>query len=213
MWAKTLTILDEYDTDESATVLAGAGCGGGAAAWERRATVATAATAPRATEVTSAVRDDAIVPIAQRATIQNEAKWRKERGIALSERARTRDSSPPNVPRQTPCPSPHNPRLAPLKAMPSDLDHPTLPHPRNVRRRPANAPAPLNWNRLLLLFVLLAGYSTFALAFHLPPWSTLDHFRHRNDKVLKHRPAFKNVERCVRALGGGMQQGEGRGES
>lgn len=94
---------------------------------------------------------------------------------------------------------PHGGSASPA-LMPSDLSSgqtSLLPGVSN-RRRPRNAPAPpLSWNRVALLLFIIAAYSTFALAYDLPPWSTLEWWKHRNDLVVKHRPAFKKVERCV----------------
>lgn len=95
-------------------------------------------------------------------------------------------------------PSPAIPdAAAPSSKMPSDdtragsLYTSTRPRPH----RPSTFP--ISTRKLLLLLAFTALYSLFAIHNDLPPWSWIENYKHRNDKVVLHRPGFKKVERCV----------------
>ncbi|ORY88327.1 hypothetical protein BCR35DRAFT_301864 [Leucosporidium creatinivorum] len=69
--------------------------------------------------------------------------------------------------------------------MPSDL------RPRRQR----SSAFPVTPFQAALLFLLAFTYSFASIHYHLPPFSWIDDWKHRHDKVVQHRPAFKKVER------------------
>jgi hypothetical protein len=70
--------------------------------------------------------------------------------------------------------------------------------PTDLRtRRSRSTTFPLTPFQLALIFTLALFYSFASLHYSLPPYSWIDNYKHRHDKVVKHRPAFKKIERCV----------------
>ncbi|KAM0786886.1 hypothetical protein ACM66B_002311 [Microbotryomycetes sp. NB124-2] len=85
--------------------------------------------------------------------------------------------------------------------MPSDL-HTTQEQQQQARRRQAaqarrrhSSGFPLTPFQTALLFLLCFCWSFASIHYHLPPYSWVDQWKHRHDKVVQHRPSFKKVER------------------
>lgn len=73
-----------------------------------------------------------------------------------------------------------------------------LPSQSDLRpRRQRSSAFPVTPFQAALLFLLAFTYSFASIHYHLPPFSWIDDWKHRHDKVVQHRPAFKKVERCV----------------
>jgi len=68
------------------------------------------------------------------------------------------------------------------------------------RRRQRSSAFPVTPFQAALLFLLAFTYSFASIHYHLPPFSWIDDWKHRHDKVVQHRPAFKKVERCVESF-------------
>ncbi|GAA5907272.1 hypothetical protein JCM5296_000321 [Sporobolomyces johnsonii] len=79
--------------------------------------------------------------------------------------------------------------------MPSDL----RPTPSNPRARPRGAAPPLTPLRVFLVCFVATLYALAAVRFSLPPHSWIESYVHKHwdlgDKVVKHRPAFRHIER------------------
>ncbi|GAA6064731.1 hypothetical protein JCM10212_000402 [Sporobolomyces blumeae] len=80
--------------------------------------------------------------------------------------------------------------------MPADLRTRPPPDPSRRHHRPAFPLTP--WRVFVVCFVS-ALYALVAVRFSLPPHSWIEKYVHNKydlgDKVLKHRPAFRGVER------------------
>ncbi|SCZ96854.1 BZ3500_MvSof-1268-A1-R1_Chr4-1g06787 [Microbotryum saponariae] len=88
-------------------------------------------------------------------------------------------------PQAGPSTSPNRGSTRPLRS-PS-----TRPQPR-PRRSNVLGVSPL----VLSFFLLLSlSWSFISIHYHLAPYSWLSDWKHRHDKIVQHRPAFKHVER------------------
>ncbi|SCV69582.1 BQ2448_2602 [Microbotryum intermedium] len=91
-----------------------------------------------------------------------------------------------------------NPQVSPPTPSPSasasEQGRPThSARRRSSRRRSSNI---LGVDPLLLSFFLLLSlsWSFISIHYHLAPYSWWSGWKHRNDKIVQHRPAFRHVE-------------------